>query len=223
MQFQTITEKKFSANQAEIVTKWLGRVTFEQALEIQHQQQAGVIAGSLQETLFLLEHEPVITIGRTRDQSSLGDLTQLPYPLHQINRGGQATYHGPGQLVGYPILNLKQRRPDLHLYLRALEQLLINLLAEYSISASHRENLTGVWVNDRKIASLGVGVRKWVTMHGFALNVQGPLDGFNAITPCGITNVTMTSIQQETGETLSVEQVAQRVTAHLPAMLAALT
>jgi len=158
--------------------------------------------------LFLLEHDPVYTIGRTPDQSSLLGATHLPHPLFAINRGGQATYHGPGQLMGYPIINLRRFGQDLHRYLRWLERLLIELLAEHEISASRRESLTGVWVGDRKIASIGVGVRHWITMHGFALNVCGDLSPFDQIVPCGINSVAMTSMEKETGRAFSVAEVA---------------
>jgi lipoyl(octanoyl) transferase len=158
--------------------------------------------------LLLLEHEPVYTIGRTPDQSSLLGAAHLPHQLFAINRGGQATYHGPGQLMGYPIIDLHRCGQDLHRYLRWLEQLLIEMLAEYKIAATRRASLTGVWVDDRKIASIGVGVRHWITMHGFALNVCGDLSPFNHIVPCGINNVAMTSMEKETGCAFSVETVA---------------
>jgi lipoyl(octanoyl) transferase len=135
----------------------------------------------------------------------------LPYPLFPINRGGQATYHGPGQLIGYPIIDLRRCGHDLHRYLRWLEQLLIETLAEYEIAAIPRESLTGVWVGDRKIASIGVGVRHWITMHGFALNVCGDLSPFNHIVPCGINDVTMTSMEKETGARFFVGEIAASV------------
>ena len=173
---------------------------------------------SFADYLLLLEHEPVYTIGRTPDRSSLsatggirsGELgaTHLPHPLFSINRGGQATYHGPGQLMGYPIIDLRRCGQDLHKYLRWLEQLLIDLLAHHDIAAQRRESLTGVWVENRKIASIGVGVRHWITMHGFALNVGGDLSPFAHIIPCGINNVAITSMEKETKKTLTVETVA---------------
>jgi lipoyl(octanoyl) transferase len=172
---------------------------------------------ALQDELLLLEHEPVYTIGRTPDRSSLLGAARLPHPLFSINRGGQATYHGPGQLIGYPIIDLRRCGQDLHRYLRWLEQLLIDFLAGYEIAASRRESLTGVWVEERKISSIGVGVRHWITMHGFALNVCGDLSPFDYIVPCGMNDVTMTSIEKETGKMLpvadaagAVEQVALR-------------
>jgi lipoyl(octanoyl) transferase len=165
----------------------------------------------LQDELLLLEHEPVYTIGRTPDRSSLLGAAHLPHPLFSINRGGQATYHGPGQLIGYPIIDLRRCGQDLHKYLRWLEQLLIDFLAGSEIAASRRESLTGVWVEERKIASIGVGVRHWITMHGFALNVSGDLSSFDHIVPCGINDVAMTSIEKETGKLLPVADVARAV------------
>lgn len=161
--------------------------------------------------LLLLEHEPVYTIGRTQDQSSLRDSTALPHPVFVTNRGGQATYHGPGQLVGYPLLDLKTRGQDLHLYLRALEECLIQTCASLNIAAGRQEDLTGVWVGPRKLASIGVGVRRWVSMHGFALNICGPLEGFAHITPCGLGGVEMTSLEQEGAVGLTVEKAAELI------------
>jgi lipoyl(octanoyl) transferase len=192
--------------------RWLGRVAFADALAMQEKLVAEKRADhSLGDELLLLEHEPVYTIGRTPDQSSLGNAAHLPHPLFPINRGGQATYHGPGQLMGYPILDLHRWGQDLHRYLRWLEALLVETLAEVGIAARTRPGLTGVWVEDRKIASIGVGVRHWITMHGFALNVCGDLTPFDQIVPCGITNVTMTSIERETAGGQSVAAVAARV------------
>jgi lipoyl(octanoyl) transferase len=190
--------------------RWLGRVEFAQALALQEEIVAKKREDpSSSDELLLLEHEPVYTIGRTPDKSSLLGAAHLPYPVFSINRGGQATYHGPGQLMGYPIIDLRRSGQDLHRYLRWLEQLLIELLAEYGIAASRRESLTGVWVDQRKIASIGVGVRHWITMHGFALNVCGDLSPFHHIVPCGINNVAMTSMKKETGKAFSVVNVAR--------------
>jgi lipoyl(octanoyl) transferase len=189
--------------------RWLGRMDFATALALQEE----IVLkkrhdSSVEDQLLLLEHEPVYTIGRTPDQSSLLGAGHLPHPLFVINRGGQATYHGPGQLMGYPIIDLRRCGQDLHKYLRWLEQLLIDLLAENGITASRRESLTGVWVGNRKIVSIGVGVRHWITMHGFALNVSGDLSPFNHIVPCGINNVAMTSMEKETGMPFMVARVA---------------
>jgi len=203
---------------------WLGRMEFARALALQEQVVAEKRQdGALYDQLLLLEHEPVYTIGRTPDRSSLsatesrpsrdGELggAHLPYPLFSINRGGQATYHGPGQLIGYPIIDLRRCGQDLHKYLRWLEQLLIDLLAQYQIAAQRRKSLTGVWVENRKIASIGVGVRHWITMHGFALNVCGDLSPFDHIVPCGINNVAITSMEKETKQSFTVVSVARAI------------
>ena len=204
--------------------RWLGRVEFPRALALQEDLMAEKRNDpSLDDQLLLLEHEPVYTIGRTPDRSSLsapgsrpsrdGELSSghLPHPLFSINRGGQATYHGPGQLMGYPIIDLRRCGQDLHKYLRWLEQLLIDLLARYDIGAQRRESLTGVWVENRKIASIGVGVRHWITMHGFALNVCGDLSPFSHIVPCGISNVAITSMEKETKKSFTVGDVARTI------------
>ena len=192
--------------------RWLGRMNFQEALALQEELVAKKRENrNAADEFLLLEHEPVYTIGRTPDQSSLVDAAHLPHPLFAINRGGQATYHGPGQLIGYPIIDLRRCGQDLHRYLRWLEKLLIKTLAIYEISAKTRPGLTGVWIENRKIASIGVGVRHWITMHGFALNVCGDLAPFDRIIPCGIQNVTMTSIEKETGMAFSPEEVGRRV------------
>jgi lipoyl(octanoyl) transferase len=192
--------------------RWLGRVAFADALAMQEKLVAEKRADhSLGDELLLLEHEPVYTIGRTPDRSSLRDVAHLPHPLFPINRGGQATYHGPGQLIGYPIIDLRACGQDLHRYLRWLEALLVEALSEVGIAATTRPGLTGVWVEERKIASIGVGVRHWITMHGFALNVCGDLAPFDQIVPCGIANVAMTSIERETRRGCSVAEVASRI------------
>lgn len=195
-----------------LLSRWLGRMSFSDALAMQERIVAQKRADhSLGDELLLLEHEPVYTIGRTPDQSSLRGAEHLPHPLHPINRGGQATYHGPGQLVGYPIIDLRRCGQDLHRYLRWIETLLMEMLAEFGIAAATRPGLTGVWIQDRKIASIGVGVRHRITMHGFALNVCGDLAPFDQIVPCGIANVMMTSIERETGREYSVMEVASRM------------
>jgi lipoyl(octanoyl) transferase len=200
--------------------RWLGRIGYTEALAMQEEIVAAKAAGpDVPDELLLLEHDSVFTIGRTNDQSSLRDPAALPAPLMAINRGGQATWHGPGQLVGYPLLDLRLRGSDLHRYLRDLEEFLISLCAEFGIAASRREGLTGVWVGEKKIASLGVGVRRWISMHGFALNVCGPLDGFAHIIPCGIQGVTMTSLEREGAEGVTVENVAAKVAERFPAFL----
>jgi len=191
---------------------WLGEISFEDGLEIQNNKVNERVRGIISDQVLLLEHEPVYTIGRTQDQSSLPeDRTNLPHPLFITNRGGKATYHGPGQLVGYPILNLKDYKKDLHLYLRSIERSIIKSCIQYGVQASTKEGLTGVWCNDRKIASIGVGVRQWVSMHGFAINVNGDLSPFNEITPCGIQNAEMTNMETEIGGSINFKEFSDSV------------
>jgi lipoyl(octanoyl) transferase len=190
-----------------------GRLTFQGGLKLQEAQVERCLATG-EEVIFLLEHEPVYTIGRLPDKSSLGPVERLPYPSFEINRGGQATYHGPGQLVAYPILDLRARERDLHLYLRNLEGVLIDLLAGFGIASERVPGKTGVWVQQRKIASIGVGVRKWISMHGLALNVASDLHGFDHIVPCGLAGVTMTSISRELDREVGLDEVKARLPGH---------
>lgn len=189
-------------------------ISYADGLLMQQQAVSDLLENDAAETLILLEHQPVYTIGRLRDQSSLGDASRLPYPVVETNRGGQATYHGPGQLVGYPILDLRVRGQDLHVHLRWIEDLLINACREFGVEAGRREALTGVWVHDRKLASIGVGVKKWISMHGFAINITPEcLSPFHAITPCGIDGVNMTCLSHEAGREISVSEFADVVVA----------
>ncbi|MEM9017243.1 MAG: lipoyl(octanoyl) transferase LipB [Verrucomicrobiota bacterium] len=191
--------------------RWLGRTGYSEGLALQEELVEKRKEGGVGDTVLLLEHEPVYTIGRTRDRTSLRDPSSLPYPVVETNRGGQATFHGPGQLVGYLILDLNAYGRDLHTYLRQIESFLIDFAADFGISSSRREGLTGVWIENRKLASIGVGVRKWVSMHGFGLNVTRDLSGYDAITPCGITDVIMTSLSHETNQDLTVADAATRI------------
>ena len=193
-----------------IETRWLGRISYEEGLEIQDEAVRRRRAGEIGDTVFLLEHEAVYTIGRSRDRSSLGgDDESLPHPVFETNRGGQATYHGPGQLVGYPILDLAHYGKDLHVYLRAIESALIAACGRYGVDAERSEGQTGVWCGGRKVASIGVGVRHWISMHGYAINVCGDLSPFNHITPCGIGGVQMTSVSAEAERDISVREFSK--------------
>ena len=184
-------------------------IAYEDGLRLQEEHVAAILDGTDSDTIFLLEHQAAYTIGRLRDQSSLRDSNSLPFPVHEINRGGQATYHGPGQLVGYPILDLNPRGKDLHEHLRILEEALICSCQHFGVQAGRREGLTGVWVENRKIASIGVGVRKWISMHGFAINITKEcLPPFFAITPCGIDGVAMGCLEDEAGRGITVAEAA---------------
>lgn len=191
--------------------RWLGTIAYPEGLDLQNELVDRRHRGEIEDTVLLLEHEPVYTIGRTRDRSSLREGEALPHPVFEINRGGQATFHGPGQLVGYLILDLGAQGRDLHDYLRRIEAVLITFAARYGVEATRREGLTGVWVENRKLASIGVGVRKWIAMHGFGLNVSSDLSGYEAITPCGIAGVTMTSLSRECGREVTVEEAARGI------------
>lgn len=175
-----------------------GRVPYAAALAWQERLVAERLAGG-DDVLLLLEHPPVYTLGRGGDPRFLGTAGAGDVEIVRVGRGGQVTYHGPGQLVGYPIVALRRHRLDVHWYVRTLEQVLIDALGDLGIAAGRREGLTGVWVDDRKIASIGVAIRRWVTWHGFALNVGHDLGGFAPIVPCGIAGVRMTSVAAEGG------------------------
>jgi len=193
-----------------------GLISYPEGLRLQDEHVAAILNGTGEETILLLEHEPVYTIGRLRDTSSLRDPAALPHPVHETNRGGQATYHGPGQIVGYPLLNLTSRGKDLHEHLRKLEEALIRACAHYEVSANRRDGLTGVWVEDRKLASIGVGVRKWISMHGFAINITAEsLAPFIFITPCGLDQVRMTTLQSEASYPISLPEAATAISEEL--------
>jgi len=182
-----------------IVTVQAGLVPYREALGWQRRlAQARILQQLPHDVLLLLEHPPVITLGRSAQPEHL--LATGDIELAEVERGGDVTYHGPGQLVGYPILDLRGYRTDLHWYLRTLEGALIRGLQHLDIRADRHQRLTGVWTKGRKIASIGVHVKQWVTWHGFALNIMTDLAAFDRIVPCGIQGVRMTSVAEELGE-----------------------
>ena len=203
----------------------LGTMPYAQALAVQRAAAQARIDGALSSDLLLLvEHPPVITYGRSTKQEHLlldqRALAERGVELFEVERGGDVTFHGPGQLVGYPIIDLREHRQDLHWYLRQLEQVLIDALGTFGVSAQRRPSLTGVWTGGHKIASIGVHARQWVTWHGFALNVTTDLSYFDLIVPCGIADVEMTSLSREvervSGQQFSpsaAARVAEAVTA----------
>jgi len=175
-----------------------GLIPYAEALEWQRALAQARIDGRLgNDLLLLLEHPAVVTLGRTSDAGHL--LRRDGIEVFETERGGDVTFHGPGQLVGYPIIDLSRHKPDLHWYLRTLEQALIEALAGLSIPAERNAGYTGVWTRGRKIASIGIHVKQWVTWHGFALNVTTDLTEFERIVPCGIAGVDMTSVERELG------------------------
>ena len=190
---------------ADLLVVGLGRMPYGDALRLQRDLAEFRIARTVRDDMLLLvEHPPVVTLGRSFRQKNLAtqpeELASRGIELFEIERGGDVTLHAPGQLVGYPIYDLNEHQPDLHLFLRQIEAALIRTLAETGIAGRRREGLTGVWVDDRKIASIGIHVKKWVTWHGFALNVLTDLALFDLIVPCGIDDVVMTSLQKELAE-----------------------
>ena len=188
-----------------------GRVAYEEATRWQEALVERRLAGDVADCLLLLEHPPVYTLGRGADPRFLGLGAEGGIPVVRTSRGGQVTYHGPGQLVGYPIVDLRDHRQDVRWYVHELEQVLIDALEAFGIAGGRVEGLPGVWVGGkRKIASIGVAIRRWVTWHGFALNVAADLGGFGAITPCGIAGVQMTSVVRE-GATADLDRVTDVV------------
>lgn len=175
--------------------------------------------GIASDIILLVEHAPVITFGRGGGRENLlvssGQLRDRGITLFETNRGGNVTYHGPGQVVGYPIFDLTQHRTDLHWYVRSLEEALIDLLRSYGIDGERIDGKTGVWVKRNKIAAIGVGVRKWVTMHGFALNLDPDFDHFRLINPCGLSNQQLTSMTRELGHAVEPGEVKARIAGSL--------
>ena len=193
-----------------------GRVPYGDALVLQREIAAARIAGRIpHDVLLLVEHPPVVTLGRSAKTSNMlctpGLLAARGVEFHEVERGGDVTFHGPGQLVGYPIVDLKRHKQDLHWYLRQVEEALIAGLDDLGIVASRHAGLTGVWTQGRKIASIGVHARDWVTWHGFALNVTTDLSFFDLIVPCGIDGVVMTSVERELGIAPDPGQVERTV------------
>ena len=187
----------------------LGRRAYDETLAIQETLRDEVLAGGA-DALVLVEHPPVITLGRGADERHVLARTA---PVVRVGRGGDVTWHGPGQLVGYPILDLRRHGADVDRYLRALEDVLLAVAAEYGVAAARRPGFTGVWIGDDKLAAIGVGIRRWVTMHGFALNVADVRAGFAAIVPCGLAGTGVTSLAVAAGRALSPADVEDGVVA----------
>jgi len=195
----------------------LGTVPYAEALQLQKHLVEDRRAGAIADQLLLLEHPPVITLGaRTRgDRShvlaSTSALQAAGIELFEAGRGGDVTYHGPGQLVGYPILDLRPDRCDVHRYVRDLEQVMIDVASEFGVSASRVAGLTGIWVGDDKLAAIGVRISRWITSHGFAFNVSTNLSHFGHIVPCGISDRGVTSLGRVLGRDVGVRAVEDAV------------
>ncbi|UCC75275.1 MAG: lipoyl(octanoyl) transferase LipB [Gemmatimonadota bacterium] len=193
-----------------------GLTDYGEALALQRRLANARVSGELaDDILILLEHPRVITLGRGAQGANVirsRDMLELAgVEVHEVERGGDVTYHGPGQLVGYPIVDLTHHKRDLHWYLRQLEEVLIRAIAAFGITGIRVPGYTGVWVRDRKIASIGVHVTRWVTFHGFALNVSTDLSDFDLIVPCGIEEVQMTSVEREAGRAWKLDEAAAQV------------
>ena len=196
----------------------LGQVGYDEAHELQKKLQQARIEGDIEDTVLFVEHRPVITLGRsTKEQHLLGskrELEERGYEIHVVGRGGDVTYHGPGQLVVYPIIDLKPDRKDVRKYVASLEEAMIRTCADYDLTVGRVGGLNGAWIGDRKIGAVGVRISRWVTMHGFALNVNTDLSRFEVIVPCGIDDKDITSLQNELGREVAIDEVAERTGGH---------
>ena len=181
----------------EIEVKDLGFQRYEKIWRLQKDLQKKRIQGLCEDTLLLVEHEPVYTLGKNADENHLLQSRDTSIKVYNIERGGDITFHGPGQLVGYPILDLSNYKKSITWYMRSLEKVVIDTLLEFDIYAKRAKNLTGVWVNDEKIAAQGVRISRWVTMHGFSLNVNPDLSFYDGIIPCGIFHYGVTSMEKQ--------------------------
>ncbi len=191
----------------QIFVQNMGRKSYKAVWDLQIKMQQQRIRGEIEDTLILVEHDPVYTLGKNADKDHLLQSRDESVDVFNIERGGDITFHGPGQLVGYPILDLSNYKKSVSWYMRTLEQVLIDTLIEFKIIAQRNDGLTGVWVGDEKIAALGVRISRWVTMHGFALNVNPDLSFYDGIIPCGIFDVGVTSMEQLLGKTQNNDNV----------------
>ncbi len=190
-------------------------IEYDKAWDLQKDVFKLRTSNEIEDILFLLEHPHTYTLGKTAERKNLisneAFLNKYNIKIFDIDRGGDITYHGPGQIVGYPIIKLSNWKEDTHLYLRNLEQIIIDVCADYGLQTNRIEGLTGVWIDDRKIAAIGIKVSRWVTMHGFAFNINTDLNLFDGIIPCGITDKKVTSLQKELGIEVDIQKVKQKI------------
>ena len=194
-----------------ILIQDLGFKKYKNVLSLQKKLQKQRIAGNAQDTLILVEHEPVYTLGKNANKHHLLQSRDKSVEVHKIERGGDVTFHGPGQLVGYPILDLRNYKKSVSWYMRTLEELTIKVLKEFDIKSSRIKGLTGVWVENKKIAAQGVRISRWVTMHGFSINVCPQLSYYDGIIPCGIFDYDVTSMEECLNKKLSVKKIKNSV------------
>lgn len=207
-----------------LVVRRIGRIGYAEGVELQKTLVQQRLAGEIDDTLLFVEHPPVITLGvKTRGnlanvRADIGALAAQGVEIHETGRGGDVTFHGPGQLVGYPILDLKPDRQDVHRYVRDLEEVLIRTAADFGVVAGRVKGFSGAWVGDRKLAAIGVRISRWVTSHGFALNVTTDLSGFDLIVPCGIADRGVTSLSALLGRDVAIPDVERSVVTHFAAV-----
>lgn len=196
----------------------LGLIDYKEAWDIQKSIHQLRVENKIEDILFLLEHPHTYTLGKTADKENLvGDkkyLADNKISVYDIDRGGDITYHGPGQIVGYPIISLTNWYHDTHKYLRAIEEVIIKVCAEYDLLGSRVDKYTGVWLDDRKICAIGIKVSRWITMHGFAFNVNTDLKLFSGIIPCGITDKDVTSLNRELNKEIPLNEVKEKIIHH---------
>jgi lipoyl(octanoyl) transferase len=196
----------------------LGPVDYADAHRVQQELQAKRIAGDIDDTVLLLEHHPVFTLGRSaKAQHVLAPMALLEargFAVHEVGRGGDVTYHGPGQLVAYPIIDLKPNRKDVRKYVWSLEEAMIRTCADFGVPATRSAGFNGAWVEDRKVGAVGVRISRWVTMHGLALNVSTNLSHFDLIVPCGIPDRAVTSLSAELQRAVALEEVVEPLAIH---------
>ena len=196
----TILDFILTNSKSNLNSYWLGRIDYSEAWKLQKEIQENVINKKINDVILFLEHDSVYTLGKNADLNNLLPARPKDIDVIQTDRGGEITYHGPGQLVGYPIIDLKKYRRSITWFMRSLEQSIIEMLNEINISSTRKEGLTGVWVNDHKIAALGVRLSRWVSMHGFAINIHTDLSLYRGMIPCGISDFGLTSIAKIKGK-----------------------
>jgi len=207
------TEKQFTFRKLDYLD--LSLIDYKEAWDLQKKTFELKKQKEINDTIYLLEHPHTYTLGKVASKSNLigseNYLKENKISVYEIDRGGDITYHGPGQIVGYPIIDLSQWKQDTHLYLRSLEEVIILTCKEYNLNPERNEKYTGVWIEDRKICAIGIKVNSWITMHGFAFNVNTNLNLFNGIIPCGITDKSVTSLEKELGYKIDLSEVKEKI------------